>query len=238
MNQSVTFKNVYNEIGNLIFQLKTWKAIYCTLFLALKGVILGLVFTSVFGLYLGLFPAHNNSFINFINGLRAIPLTLLIPFIGAIPFLAFALYPPDVKEDSLSKEPAYLIAIGCFLYFIIGISDGIENRKKLRQLYFTKTLNFSRFKYFKSVIFYEVLPYFLTSLRLGFIFSLVLAIVLEQLIPYEGIGRLIVNTFSERNIGTMHAAQTVALLFIVAVIGVLFDIIYRFIRIKIVSWEI
>ena len=176
-------------------------------------------------------------FINFINGVRAIPLTLLIPFLGAIPFIKFALYPPGITTDPPNKELAYLIALGCFLYFIIGISDGIENRNINRELYFRKTLGFSRLKYFKNVLVYEILPYFLTAFRLGFIFSLVLAIVLEQLMLYEGIGYLTLIIYSEIDLDNNNAAQAVSLLFIVSSIGVLIDLFYRFARMKIVSWE-
>lgn len=232
--ESVTVTKICNYFIASLSDHNVLNSVYCTLYVSAKGLLAGIVISLLFFFILGLKPSLAKHFIISLNGIRAIPLTLLIPFLGILPvILAF---PPGIREHLPSKDPAYLIATGAFLYIIIGAVDGIENRLLDRQMFFKNIVGLSNSEYFFKILFFESLPSFFTALRLATLFALVIAIVLEQLIYYPGIGRMIMDKITQATTDSDLAAQAVSLLLLVAFLGVLIDSVHRIIKSLISKW--
>lgn len=227
--------DILNSGANLLTDMPFYCAIYCTLYLSLKGLFIGLICAGFFGTILGVYPELIPRFVPISNAIRAIPLTLLIPFLVTIP--VFFPFPPGINEDKPFKDPAYLIALGTFLYILIGFAEGIARRDTEREKIVKKIFGFRRFKYFRTVLFFEVLPHVLTAVRLAILFAFVLAIVLEQLIQYPGIGKMISQKMADSNYNNKLEAEGLALLTIVAFVGIVVDRFYLLLRKKLVTWE-
>ncbi len=231
--RSITLKGCFLSLFKSIFDFKIWTKLYFTLFIALKGIFGGLLAAIIFGCFVSFFPKVTKSFTYLLNGWRAIPLTLLIPFLTVFPTI-FVLPFGFSHFHSFNRDPAILISIGAFQYLFLGILDGIDKRNIIREKYFISSQEYSRIWYVKKILIFEILPPFLYSLRLSILFSLVLAIVLEQLITYPGIGQFIYELSSTH--GTFQAMQMIGLLTLVAYLGVFVDIFFKITSNYLLRW--
>lgn len=219
---------IWRALVRLVIERETLSGVYFTLYFAVKGLAVGLLAAFAVGALLGLAPSKVEFVIPVLNALRAIPLTLLIPFLVAFPVLAA--YPPGMHGDLPARDPGYLIGLGTFLYLLVGIVEGIANRSQEREAIFKVIWRFGRFKYLFLVLVPEVIPSFLTALRLAALFSLVLAIVFEQLIQMPGVGRMIQQRMSDSTYTNLLEAEALALLFLVALLGIAIDVAFLGLR--------
>lgn len=209
--------------------------LYATLYLTFKGLLIGGGVAAFSFLLLGFFPKVAEFAGVLVNGLRAIPLTLLIPFLGVLPVL-YSL-PPGMSAALPSKDPAYLIALGSFLYLLIGIVEGIENRARAREAIFKRSVGLTSFQYVRQVLTFEALVSVLPTVRITVLFSLVLAIVLEQVMYYPGVGRLILDKVYGATIENESAGEAMSLLLLVAILGVFLDSCFRILRRIVLRWD-
>jgi nitrate/nitrite transport system permease protein len=213
------------------------KQLSCTLYVTVKGMLMGSFMAAAVGFALGIFPAMVPRCIHAVNALRAIPLTLLLPFLVALP--TWLPFPPWLQEyyerGTPEKDPAYLIALGSFLYLVIGIAEGVRHRSTERESVFRRVVGFNRLRYLFLILIPEAMPHVLTAARLATLLSLVLAIVFEQILQVQGIGYLIQTKMNGVEPQNMLVADVLALLFIVALVGVLIDSAFVTIRKQIVT---
>ena len=209
--------------------------LYCTLYLAFKGLVCGSVLAFLVGAVLALSPNAVSYWVHLINAIRAVPMTLLIPFLITLPVVLP--YPPLIKQDIPSYDPAYLIALGTFIYILIGIAEGIGNRNREREAVFKKIYHFSSAKYLYCVLIPEIMPPILTAARLATLMSFVLAIVFEQLTQYPGIGRCITQKLGDSSRGDNNAAEALALLGCVCFVGIVIDALFVYVRKTFISWD-
>lgn len=231
----VSFYNVLYHIVWIIRDTEVPRAFWATIYLAVRGLVMGLSIAIVIIIIAGKWPKWSWLWISIVNSLRAIPLTLFIPFLFIIPVYSTLIEPPWISLGYLpARDPAYIIALGTLLYLLIGASEGIDQRDNTRECIYKKHLKLSSFQYFRNVLIFEMTPSLLSIFRLTFLFALVLAIVLEQLIPYDGVGRMIQTKASS---GVNEVSESLALLYYVGLIGTLADLFFIYIRKYFIPWE-
>lgn len=202
-------------------------AIYCTLYLCTKGFAFGLGLALVVGVVVGLRPSLAHPFQTVLNTTRSVPLTLLVPFLVLVPIMPPSVLPWSVNFDPPNKDPAWLIGLGVFVYLVIGMIDGIHHRNTERELILIRIVKMSRWRYLRVCLFWEALPRALTAMRLALLFSLVLAIVLEQLVLYPGAGSLLANWFGQiAHNGSHPEAKAIALMIVIAAVGITIDLVF------------
>lgn len=234
----ITLEYVFKYIVQAVGDSKVLLAFWATLHLAARGLLIGLVLSSFIIVLIGISSKWSRGWISVINSLRAIPLTLLIPFIYIIPVISWLVLPPCLNEHQPDRDPAYIIALGTIFYVVIGAAEGIHSRNETREGIYKQQVGMSNLQYFRYVLRYELTPSVLSMLRITILFALVLAIVLEQLIPYPGIGRMIYEKSLTLHIqNSIGFAQSISLLYWVGFLGTSADALFRYLRRKLVSWE-
>lgn len=228
----VGFQEVFSSLFAGIKDGDVLRALWATLYLAGRGLVLGLIGAAAVILVAGLWPNLSTGWLSIFNSLRAVPLTLLIPFLAVVPLFPALVQPPGLTSHIPGRDPAYIIALGSLLYMIIGAAEGIDQRNSTREGVFRRHVGLGRFSYFREVLIYEMTPSLLGMLRVTVLFALVLAIVLEQLIAYPGIGRLIQQKASSQYAGGSDFSESIALLYWVGLVGTLIDLAFRRLR----SW--
>lgn len=223
-------------------QASVYALMYSTLFLALKGFVMGLLMAVVCGVAIGLRPPLARRVITALNSLRAIPLTLLTVVLAVLPaWTRWPLVAPGLNVDPPDKDPAVLIALGCFLYISVGIAEGISQRNVEREQFFRHVLCLRSRKYLSIVLAREALPHLITACRVALLFSLVLAIVFEQLLNYPGAGRQVWNWMNDAGtatkVGPFPEAQALALVIIIALTGMLLDFAFVAARKHVLRWQ-
>lgn len=209
-----------------------------TLYLAIKGFVIGVGLAILGGLIVGLRPASARRAITALNSLRAIPLTLMTAVLAVLP--AWGHVAPWFDADAPDKDPSILIALGCFLYISVGIADGISQRSAEREQLFRQVLGLSRGQYLRLVLSREAMPSLITASRVALLFALVLAIVFEQLLNYPGAGRQVwrwMNDAGTARSSPYPEAQALALLLLVAALGILLDLAFVALRGLALRWQ-
>lgn len=173
-----------------------------------------------------------------LNSTRSVPLTLLVPFLALLPIMKPGLFPLGITFDETSKDPAWLIALGVFVYLVIGILDGIRHRDPERERILIRVAKMGRVRYLMSCLFWEALPRTLTATRLALLFSLVLAIVLEQLVEYPGVGMRLTYWSNQISYAGDHPeAKLIALMMIIALIGIFIDLAFSLLEARLDRWK-
>ncbi|MBK9961570.1 MAG: hypothetical protein IPP06_09670 [Saprospiraceae bacterium] len=230
---NVTLSDCFQSFLKILIDSEVWKAIYLTLYFAFKGIAIGLLAAFTFGLAVGFFPSSTKLVVYFLNGWRAIPLTLLIVFLKFLPTNIF-LYPPGIEYDKLNLDPSWIIAIGSFQYLLLGIIEGIDHRSLVRERVFISIKGFSKFWYLRKILFFEVLPYFIYALRISILFSVVIAVVLDSLLFTGGIGHLVFQ--NKYNDDSYSILNNIGMLTIVAYLGVFIDLVYKRFSSHLLRW--
>ena len=233
--EAATIHSVGAALATLVEEPAYWRRVYATLYLTAKGFGAGLIVAALGGIAIGLAPKVADRVVIALNGVRAVPLTLLIPFMGVMPVL-FP-FPPGVESHEPSKDPAYLIALGTALYILVGIAEGVDQRDRERERIARRVYGLSRLQYLYRIALPEALPNTLTACRLAALFALVLAIVLEQLLQYPGVGLLISEMLYEDTEFDDLEAQAIGLLLVVALIGIAIDGAYWVSREIVLRWQ-
>ncbi len=233
-----TFAEVGTELAATFTDHHRLQALYCTLYLCAKGFLSGLCASAFVGGLIGVRPTLARSFQTVLNTARSVPLTLLVPFLVLIPIMPPGVLPWTVTLDSPNKDPAWLIALGVFVYLVIGIIDGINHRDPERERILIRVVKMGRWHYLRACLFWEALPRTLTATRLALLFSLVLAIVLEQLVQYPGAGGQLANWFAQVSYHGDHPeAKVIALMMIIALVGIVIDLAFSSLESYLDRWK-
>jgi ABC-type nitrate/sulfonate/bicarbonate transport system permease component len=209
--------------------------LYSTLWVTAKSFVVGGLLAAVAGIILSCWPIVSERAMFFVHALRAVPLTLLIPFTTVCP--VFLVLPPGVTSTAPSRDPAVLVALGTFLYLLVGVSEGIAGRDHERERILKRVRRLSHWDYVRVALFWEALPSVVTAARVALLFALVLSIVLEQLLQYPGVGLRIQELMMNANPYERLGSRALALIVIVAGLGVVLDWGLRRLRRRVGRWQ-
>ena len=236
LNRGATLQNVMRVAGSMIRERSIQLDLLCTLYITSKGFATGLIGALCVGAILAVVPRISNWLTSALNGIRAVPLTLLVPFLGMLPVIL--VLPPGVDRHSPHADPAVLIAVGVALYIVVGIAEGISHRSRERERIYVCLHRWGRARYIWHVLVPEILPTAMPAARLALLLSLVLAVVLEPLLLYPGIGATMFERVAQFNDKTTEPeAQAIVIFVIVAAFGFLLDGVYWGMRHWLLSWR-
>jgi ABC-type nitrate/sulfonate/bicarbonate transport system permease component len=183
---------------------------------------LGLVMAAALAVVLGFVIGSSNFLRRFTNStvefLRPIPSVALIP-------LAVLLF--GVKIESSLMLIIYASFWQVFIQVLYGVAD-VDNVA----MQTAKSYGLGTFARVRHVVFPTALPYLMTGVRLAAAVALILAITAELVIGSPGLGREIALAQSGGAISGMYA-----LVLATGMIGVLINLLMRFIERKTLSWH-
>lgn len=249
---NVSLANVTNELAIAVLGSPDWcpgppprscyHILLITLSLSAKGLLIGVLLSSLVGLILGFAPNAATRVVEALNAIRAIPLTLLTVGLALLP--SWTRWPPVpawLGFDRPDKEPALLIALGCFSYLAVGWAEGVGHRDRDREAFCRYVLKMSPTRYLCRVLLWEVAPPVLAALRVSLLFAFVLSIVFEQLLNYPGVGLQVWNWMNESGLGSSEGgfpeAKIVAMIVIVAATGMLADGLFAVAKHHLLRWR-
>jgi ABC-type nitrate/sulfonate/bicarbonate transport system permease component len=205
---------LFNDFGLTAF----WLAVGETMLAWVLGLLMAVVLAVVLGFIIGsssFLRKVTNSTVEF---LRPIPSVALIP-------LAVLLF--GVKIESSLMLIVYASFWQVFIQVLYGVAD-VDNVA----MQTAKSYGLGRFARVRYVVFPTALPYLMTGVRLAAAVALILAITAELVIGSPGLGREIALAQSGGAISGMYA-----LVLATGLIGVLINLLMRFIERKTLSWH-
>ncbi|NKX55689.1 ABC transporter permease [Arthrobacter mobilis] len=195
-----------------------WLAVGETMLAWAIGLVIAIVAATVLGFIIGsssFLRKFTNSTVEF---LRPIPSVALIP-------LAVLLF--GVKIESTLMLVVYASFWQVFIQVLYGVAD-VDNVA----MNTAKSYGLGRMARVRHVVFPTALPYLMTGVRLAASVALILAITAELVIGSPGLGREIALAQSGGAIAGMYA-----LVLATGLIGVLINLLMRFIERKTLSWH-
>ena len=195
-----------------------WVAVYETMKAWFLGLLMAVAAAVVVGFIIGssnFLRKATNSTIEF---LRPIPSVALIP-------LAVLMFGVKIESSLL------LIVYAAFWQVLIQVLYGVADVDMVANNT-AKTYGLGRMARIRYVVFPTALPYLMTGVRLAAAVALVLAITAELVIGSPGLGREIALAQSGGAISGMYA-----LVLATGLIGVLINMLMRFIEKKTLSWH-
>ncbi|MET4134096.1 ABC transporter permease [Pseudarthrobacter sp. PvP090] len=195
-----------------------WVAVYETMKAWFLGLLMAVAAAVVLGFIIGssnFLRKATNSTIEF---LRPIPSVALIP-------LAVLMFGVKIESSLL------LIVYACFWQVLIQVLYGVADVDMVANNT-AKTYGLGRMARIRHVVFPTALPYLMTGVRLAGSVALVLAITAELVIGSPGLGREIALAQSGGAISGMYA-----LVLATGLIGVLINMLMRFIEKKTLAWH-
>jgi ABC-type nitrate/sulfonate/bicarbonate transport system permease component len=195
-----------------------WIAVGETMLAWLIGLVSAIVLATVLGFIIGsssFLRKFTNSTVEF---LRPIPSVALIP-------LAVLLF--GVKIESTLMLVIYASFWQVFIQVLYGVAD-VDNVA----MNTAKSYGLNRLARIRHVVFPTALPYLMTGVRLAAAVALILAITAELVIGSPGLGREIALAQSGGAISGMYA-----LVLATGLIGVLINLVMRWIERKTLSWH-
>ena len=195
-----------------------WVAVYETMKAWFLGLLMAVAAAVVLGFIIGssnFLRKATNSTIEF---LRPIPSVALIP-------LAVLMFGVKIESSLL------LIVYACFWQVLIQVLYGVADVDMVANNT-AKTYGLGRMARIRYVVFPTALPYLMTGVRLAGSVALVLAITAELVIGSPGLGREIALAQSGGAISGMYA-----LVLATGLIGVLINMMMRFIEKKTLAWH-
>ncbi|MFT4470243.1 ABC transporter permease [Arthrobacter sulfonylureivorans] len=205
---------LFNDFGLTAF----WVAVGETMLAWFLGLLMAVLLAVVLGFIIGssnFLRKVTNSTVEF---LRPIPSVALIP-------LAVLLF--GVKIESSLMLIVYASFWQVFIQVLYGVAD-VDNVA----MQTAKSYGLGRFARVRYVVFPTALPYLMTGVRLAAAVALILAITAELVIGSPGLGREISLAQSGGAISGMYA-----LVLATGLIGVLINLVMRFIERKTLSWH-
>ena len=205
---------LFNDFGLAAF----WLAVGETMLAWFLGLLMAVLLAVVLGFIIGssnFLRKFTNSTVEF---LRPIPSVALIP-------LAVLLF--GVKIESSLMLIVYASFWQVFIQVLYGVAD-VDNVA----MQTAKSYGLGRFARVRHVVFPTALPYLMTGVRLAAAVALILAITAELVIGSPGLGREIALAQSGGAIAGMYA-----LVLATGLIGVLVNLVMRFIERKTLSWH-
>ena len=195
-----------------------WVAVGETMLAWVIGLVMAIVLAVVLGFIIGssmFLRKFTNSTVEF---LRPIPSVALIP-------LAVLLF--GVKIESTLMLVVYASFWQVFIQVLYGVAD-VDNVA----MQTAKSYGLSSMARVRHVVFPTALPYLMTGIRLAASVALILAITAELVIGSPGLGREIALAQSGGAISGMYA-----LVLATGLIGVVINLLMRFIERKTLSWH-
>jgi ABC-type nitrate/sulfonate/bicarbonate transport system permease component len=195
-----------------------WVAVGETMLAWAIGLVMAIVLAVVLGFIIGssmFLRKFTNSTVEF---LRPIPSVALIP-------LAVLLF--GVKIESTLMLVVYASFWQVFIQVLYGVAD-VDNVA----MQTAKSYGLGAMARVRHVVFPTALPYLMTGIRLAASVALILAITAELVIGSPGLGREIALAQSGGAISGMYA-----LVLATGLIGVLINLVMRFIERKTLSWH-
>ncbi|WP_043806984.1 MULTISPECIES: ABC transporter permease [Paenarthrobacter] len=195
-----------------------WVAVGETMLAWAIGLVMAIVLAVVLGFIIGssmFLRKFTNSTVEF---LRPIPSVALIP-------LAVLLF--GVKIESTLMLVVYASFWQVFIQVLYGVAD-VDNVA----MQTAKSYGLGTMARVRHVVFPTALPYLMTGIRLAASVALILAITAELVIGSPGLGREIALAQSGGAISGMYA-----LVLATGLIGVVINLVMRFIERKTLSWH-
>ncbi|NMR31341.1 ABC transporter permease [Crystallibacter degradans] len=195
-----------------------WVAVGETMLAWAIGLVMSIVLAVVLGFIIGssmFLRKFTNSTVEF---LRPIPSVALIP-------LAVLLF--GVKIESTLMLVVYASFWQVFIQVLYGVAD-VDNVA----MQTAKSYGLGAMARVRHVVFPTALPYLMTGIRLAASVALILAITAELVIGSPGLGREIALAQSGGAISGMYA-----LVLATGLIGVVINLVMRFIERKTLSWH-
>ncbi|GAA2547949.1 ABC-type nitrate/sulfonate/bicarbonate transport system permease component [Neomicrococcus aestuarii] len=195
-----------------------WKAVGDTMLAWVIGLSIAVVAATVIGLVVGMSPflrKFTNSTVEF---LRPIPSVALIP-------LAVLLF--GVKLESSLMLIIYASFWQVLIQTLYGVAD-VDNVA----MNTAKSYGFSYIQRVRDVVFPTVWPFLMTGIRLAAAVALILAITAQLVIGSPGLGNEISRAQSGGAIAGMYA-----LILATGLLGVLINMVMRFIEKKTLGWH-
>lgn len=195
-----------------------WVAVYETMKAWFLGLLMAVAAAVVLGFIIGSSTFLRKATNSTIEFLRPIPSVALIP-------LAVLLFGVKIESSLL------LIVYAAFWQVLIQVLYGVADVDMVANNT-AKTYGLGRMARIRYVVFPTALPYLMTGVRLAGAVALVLAITAELVIGSPGLGREIALAQSGGAISGMYA-----LVLATGLIGVLINVLMRFIEKKTLSWH-
>jgi ABC-type nitrate/sulfonate/bicarbonate transport system permease component len=195
-----------------------WRAVGETMLAWALGLAMAIALAVALGFMIGssrVLRAFTNSTVEF---LRPIPSVALIP-------LAVLLF--GVKIESTLMLIIYASFWQVFIQVLYGVAD-VDNVA----VQTAKSYGLGTWSRVRHVVFPTALPYLMTGVRLGASVALILAITAELVIGSPGLGREIAVSQSGGAVIEMYA-----LILAVGLIGVVINLVTRWIERNILSWH-
>ncbi len=195
-----------------------WVAVGETMTAWFLGLIIAVVLAVVLGFVIGSSDFLRKATNSTVEFLRPIPSVALIP-------LAVLLFGVKIESSLM------LITYAAFWQVLIQVLYGVADIDMVANNT-AKTYGLGRMARIRYVVFPTALPYLMTGVRLAATVALVLAITAELVIGSPGLGHEIALAQSGGAISGMYA-----LVLATGLIGVLINILMRFIERKTLSWH-
>ncbi len=182
------------------------------------GLVIAVVLAVLLGFIIGSSDFLRKATNSTVEFLRPIPSVALIP-------LAVLLFGVKIESSLM------LITYAAFWQVLIQVLYGVADVDMVANNT-AKTYGLGRMARIRYVVFPTALPYLMTGIRLAATVALVLAITAELVIGSPGLGREIALAQSGGAISGMYA-----LVLATGLIGVLINVLMRFIEKKTLSWH-
>ncbi|QSZ55268.1 ABC transporter permease [Paenarthrobacter ureafaciens] len=147
-----------------------------------------------------------------------------IPAVGLIP-LAALLFGPRIGAELL------IVVYGCFWIVMIQVMYGITDIDKVADDT-VRTLRMTWLQRVRHLVLPTLLPYLMTGIRLAATVALILAISSELIVGTPGIGRAVAQAQLNDNPPAM-----IALILTSGLLGILVNLVFRFIERKLLFWH-
>lgn len=198
----------YNHIGWSFFR------VFLSAFIAIfSGTLIGIL--------IGYFDKLYDSIKLPIDFWRSTPPIIVIPI----------LYRWDPSGSDEYYWRIMLVLFGCLPIMIMMIADAINSSSKKRLIIF-QSLNTGFWFKIRNVVLYEILPNIFSGTRTIISFAVIIIIVSEMIYsPTEGIGTQIIRYQIAYEIQFVYGYA-----FLVGLIGIILNILIRYIENKVITW--
>lgn len=200
----------------------TFTAFWLTVGQTMWAWFLGLTIATLGGLAVGLLIGSSS----FLRAATHTTVEFLrpIPAVGLIP-LAALLFGPRIGAELL------IVVYGCFWIVMIQVMYGITDIDKVADDT-VRTLRMTWLQRVRHLVLPTLLPYLMTGIRLAATVALILAISSELIVGTPGIGRAVAQAQLNDNPPAM-----IALILTSGLLGILVNLIFRFIERKVLFWH-
>lgn len=182
------------------------------------GLIIATVAAVIAGTVIGMVPFLRRATHTTVEFLRPIPSVALIP-------LAILVHGQQIEAALVIIVYASFWQV--FIQMLYGVADVDAVARDT-----ARSFGLSRMSRVRNVVFPTTLPYLMTGLRLAAAVALILAVTAEMVIGNPGLGRSIMLAHSFANWEQMYA-----LVIVTGLIGLVVNLVFRFIERRTLSWH-